>query len=77
MKMYLYCHLWASVCRLTFIKPCDVIIIIIIIIQEFMYSDTTNVEPEMLDYTSNNWSHRNSNKRFKEKFGSHTRNTFN
>jgi len=42
-----------------------------------MYSDTTNVEPEMLDYTSNNWSHRNSNKRFKEKFGSHTRNTFN
>ena len=39
-----------------------------------MYSDTTNVEPEMLDYTSNN---QNSNKRFKEKFGSHTRKTFN
>jgi len=26
-------------------------------IQEFMYSDTTNVEPEMYDYTKNNWSH--------------------
>ena len=26
-------------------------------IQEFMYRDTTNVEPEMYDYTSNNWSH--------------------
>jgi len=23
-------------------------------IQEFMYRDTTNVEPEMYDYTSNN-----------------------
>jgi len=29
-------------------------------IQEFMYRDTTNVEPEMYDYTSNNWSHWNS-----------------
>ena len=29
----------------------------------------------MCDYTSNNWIHWNSNKRFKEKFGSHTRNT--
>jgi hypothetical protein len=35
-------------------------------IQEFMYSDTTNVEHEMYDYTSSNWSHWNSNKRFKE-----------
>src|SRR5215472_14194103 len=26
-------------------------------IQEFMYRDTTNVEPEMYGYTSNNWSH--------------------
>ena len=26
-------------------------------IQEFMYRDTTNVEPEMYDCTSNNWSH--------------------
>jgi hypothetical protein len=25
-------------------------------IQEFVYRDTTNVEPEMYDYTSNNWS---------------------
>jgi hypothetical protein len=28
-------------------------------IQEFRYRDTTNVEPEMFDYTSNNWSHWN------------------
>jgi hypothetical protein len=46
-------------------------------IQKFMYRDTTNVEHEMYDYTGNNWSHRNSNKRFIEKFGSHTRKTFN
>ena len=32
-----------------------------------MYRDTTNVEPEMKDYISNNSSKRNSNKRFKEK----------
>ena len=32
-------------------------------IQEFMYRDTTNVEPEMYDYTSNNWSHWNSNEK--------------
>ena len=31
-----------------------IIIIIIIIIQEFVYRDTTNVEPEMYDCTSNN-----------------------
>ena len=36
-------------------------------IQQFMYRDTTNVDPEMYDYTGNNWSHQNSNKRFKEK----------
>ena len=38
--------------------PQEIIIIIIIIevtVQEFMYRDTTNVEPEMYDYTSNNW----------------------
>ena len=29
-------------------------------IQEFMNRDTTNVEPEMCDYTSNIWSHWNS-----------------
>ena len=32
-----------------------------------MYRDTTNVEPEMYDYTSNNWSHWNSNEKLKEK----------
>ena len=45
-------------------------------IQEFMYRDTTNVEPEMYNYTSNNRSHWNSNEKLKEKFGSCTRKTF-
>jgi len=45
-------------------------------IQAFRYRDTTNVEPEMYDYTSNNWSHWNSNKKLKEKFGNCTRKTF-
>jgi hypothetical protein len=45
-------------------------------IQEFMYRDTTNVEPEMYDYTGNNYSHLNSNEKLKEKFGSCTRKTF-
>jgi len=44
-------------------------------IQEFMYRDTTNVEPEMSDCTSNNWSHWNSNEKLKEKFGNYTRKT--
>ena len=35
-------------------------------IQEFVYRDTTNVEPEMYDCTSNNWSHWNSNVKLKE-----------
>ena len=35
-----------------------------------------NLEHEMYDYTGSNWSHRNSNKRFKEKIGSHTKITF-
>jgi len=68
--------------------PIIIIIIIIIImkccakgsekeveIQEFVYRDTTNVEPQMYDYTSNNWSHWNSNEKLKEKFGSCTRKT--
>ena len=42
-------------------------------IQEFVYRDTANVEPEMYDCTSNNWSHWNSNEKLKEKFGSCTR----
>ena len=45
-------------------------------IQEFMYRDKTNVEPEMYDCTSNNWSHWNSNEKLKEKFGNCTRKTF-
>jgi len=45
-------------------------------IQEFLYRDKTNVEPEMNDCTSNNWSHCNSNEKFKEKFGNCTRKTF-
>jgi len=30
------------------------------------------VEPEMYDYTSNNWNHWNSNEKLKEKFGRYT-----
>jgi len=45
-------------------------------VQEFMYRDTMNVEFEMYDYISNNWSHWNSNEKFKEKFGSCIRKTF-
>jgi len=41
-----------------------------------MYRDTANVEPEMYDYTSKNWSHRNSNEKLKEKFGSCTMKIF-
>ena len=41
-----------------------------------MYRDTTNVEPEMYDYTSNNWSHWNSNEKLKEKCGSCSTKTF-
>ena len=41
-------------------------------IQEFVYRDTANVEPEMYDCTSNNWSHWNSNEKHKEKLGSCT-----
>ena len=45
-------------------------------IQVFTYRDTTNVEHEMNDCTSNNWSHWNSNEKLKEKFGSCTGKTF-
>ena len=45
-------------------------------IHEFSYRDITNVEPEMFDYTSNNWSHWNSNEKLKETFGRYTRKTF-
>jgi len=43
-------------------------------IQEFMYTDVTNVEHEMYEYTCNNWSHPNI--RFKVNFGNHTRKIF-
>ena len=45
-------------------------------VQDFIYRDTTNVEPEMYEYTSNNLSHWNSNEKPKEKFGICTRKTF-
>jgi hypothetical protein len=47
------------------------------IVRGFIYTDTANAEHEMYDYTGSNWSHWNSDKRFKEIFGSHTRRTFN
>jgi hypothetical protein len=45
-------------------------------IQEVRYRDTTNVEPKMYGYTSNNCSHWNSSEKLKEKFGRCTRKTF-
>jgi hypothetical protein len=44
--------------------------------QEFMYRDKTNVEPEMYDFTSNICSQRNGSEDFKKKFGSRTSKTF-
>ena len=41
-----------------------------------MYRDITNVEPKIYDYASNNWSHRNSNEKLKEKCGSYIKKTF-
>ena len=37
-------------------------------IQEFIYRDTTNVEPEIYGYTGNNWSHWNSKVKLKKNF---------
>jgi hypothetical protein len=45
-------------------------------IQQFRYRDTTNVEPEMYDYTSYNRRHWNSNEKLKEKSRLYTRRTF-
>jgi hypothetical protein len=45
-------------------------------IQVFGYRATMNMEPEMCDCTSNNWSHWNSNKKLKENFGGCTRKKF-
>jgi len=45
--------------------------------QECRHKEATNVEHEVCDYTHNIWRHRKFNKRFKEKFESHTCKTFN
>ena len=45
-------------------------------VQELTYRGTTNVGHETYDYTSNDWRHQYSKKRFKEKFGSFNRKTF-
>jgi hypothetical protein len=44
--------------------------------KDLVCRDAMNVEPEMYDCTSNNWSHWNSNEKLKEKFGSFTRKIF-
>ena len=41
-----------------------------------MYRDTANVEHEMYDCTSNNWSQWNSDEKLTEKFGKLTRKIF-
>jgi hypothetical protein len=45
-------------------------------IQDLRCRYTTNVEPEMYDYTSYNWSHWNSNEKLEEKSGSYTGKAF-
>ena len=42
-----------------------------------MYRDKASVQYELYGCTGKNWSHRNSNESFNEKFGRHTRKTFN
>ena len=61
---YLFCLYWCNDYCHRVTTQLQLIIIIIIINQE------------MYDYTSNNWSHWNSNEKLKEKFGSGTRKTF-
>ena len=46
-------------------------------VQDCMYRDTTSVEHEVYDYTGNNRSDRNSDKRFVGEFGNHIRKTLN
>jgi hypothetical protein len=41
-----------------------------------MYRDTTNLKHKIYDFTGNNWSYRDTNGSFEEKFRSHTRKTF-
>ena len=45
-------------------------------IQEFVYRDATNVEPEIYDCTRKTWSYWNTNEKLKDKFGNSTRKTF-
>jgi hypothetical protein len=45
-------------------------------IQEFTYKNTTNMELEMYDCTSYNWSNWKGNDKLKEKFVSYTGKTF-
>ena len=54
-----------------------IIIIIIIIIKSLTTEIQRMQNMRCYDCTGNNWSHRNSNKRFKEQFGSSTGRTFN
>ena len=70
----LYWKLLGSWARSGRVEQMMMMMIIIIIIIS-MYRDTTNVEPEMYDCSSN-WSYWNSNEKLKEKFGNCTRKTF-
>jgi hypothetical protein len=45
-------------------------------VRESRYRNKANVEPEMYDCTSYDWSHWNNNEKLKEKSGSYTRKTF-
>jgi hypothetical protein len=45
-------------------------------IQKFMYRSSTNVVHEVSDNNGNNSNQRNSNRRFKGKFGSRAKKTF-
>ena len=45
-------------------------------VQGYMYRDKKIVEPEMYDYTNNNWSHWNSNEKLKKKFRRYTMKIF-
>ena len=38
-------------------------------VQEFRYRDTTNVEPEVYNYSSNNYNHWSSKENLNEKLG--------
>jgi hypothetical protein len=44
--------------------------------KDFINRDSTNVEPEIYDITSSNWSHLSSIEKVKEKSGSCSRKSF-